>query len=561
MSRWWPSAATIVILWSTVAAVLATSLRINQGHLIYALDDSYIHMAMARNFALHGVWGVTPFGFTASSSSPLWTLLLAGIDRVLGVQASVPLILNLLFTTALMVAVQWVLASVSPAVSRFYVFIVQLAVLFFSPVLNLIFLGLEHLLHMFLTLLFVLFAAKMLVDQAPRTRRSQMTLIATGMAVGAVRYEGLFVVAVVASLVFLRGRRRLAMELAACSLAPAFLMGAISVGHGWFWLPNPVVLKGNLPVGEASPVSVFLAHAAANTLYSGMRVVRLQGVALLLMLWEYAQGRQSEVRSPKFDATSQTSRSEQAWMMGIFVGAATLHLLMAGTGWFLRYEAYLVALGLTVVAAPLWSVVQSLCAPRPFRLGNGPGFAAAALLAVSAGMLCHAGYNAVWMTLPATHDTFRWHYQMGTFVRQYYQGAPLVVNDIGAVDFMADIHLTDPHGLADRDIARARLRDGGELEPEVLDGLARARGARVALVDENWVEFIHGGFRRVVPKNWLLAGVWRFHNRVVLAPTGLSFYALDESARTQLIANLRKYARHLPPDVEQSGPYTRADAP
>jgi hypothetical protein len=242
-------------------------------------------------------------------------------------------------------------------------------------------------------------------------------------------------------------------------------------------------------------------------------------------------------------------------MLGIFIATATLHLLLASTGWFLRYEAYLIALGLTVVAAPLWDFIQSLRAPHFFRLGNAAGLAAAAVLAFSASIFYSDGYNALWMILPAMHDTYRWHYQMGTFVRRYYQGSILVVNDIGAVDFLADIHLTDPHGLADLEIARARLR--GHVTSEFLDQLARSRGASVALVDDNWMEFFAGVRHSAVPSTWLLAGVWEFHNRVVLAPPGLSFYALDEAARAKLIENLRNYSPFLPADVEQLGPYTQ----
>ena len=194
--------------------------------------------------------------------------------------------------------------------------------------------------------------------------------------------------------------------------------------------------------------------------------------------------------------------------------------MLAGTGWFLRYEAYLMALGLTAVAVPIWEFLQELWAPHPIWLSNAAGLAAAALLALSINLFWSAGYNAVWMTIPALHDTYRWHFQMGTFVQRYYPGSALVVNDIGAVDFLADIHLTDPHGLADREVARARLAARGHLTPDLLDRLARSRGARVALVDYNWVDFYGGTFHPVIPANWLLAGVWKFPNRVVLAPPG-----------------------------------------
>lgn len=550
-------------------------MRMNQGHLVYALDDSYILMAMAKNFSRHGVWGMTPFQFTASSSSPLWTLLVSTSFWVFGVHTSIPLILNLLFATLLIFAVRWVLISLAPALPNLYVFVVLICTLFFSPAPHLIFIGLEHTLHILVTLLFVFHAGRILAAKAPPSRAPKLTLIVLGVAVSAARYEGLFAVAIITALLLLQRRVRFAVELAGWSLMPAFLMGAISVGHGWFWLPNSVALKGNLPLGEKNAVASFLAHAAGNTLYSGMRVVRLEGVALLLILWRYVQGRESGVRGPEsiarfgrdvpsvsshgqdgYTTKDQNSHSLEVWMMGIFVATATLHLMLASTGWFLRYEAYLMALGLTVVAVPLWDFIRDLRPPRPFYLGKVAGLAAVAVLVFSTNLFWAAGYNAQWMTLPATHDTYRWHFQMGTFVQRYYQGSALVVSDIGVVDFLADIHLTDPHGLGDREIGRARLRGAGRLDPEFLDQVARSRGASVALVDDEWVEFIGGALRSGVPRTWLLAGIWRFHNRVALAPPGLRFYALDEAAKAKLIENLRSYSRFVPPDVEQLGPYT-----
>ena len=72
-----PLLISVVVLWAIVGISLTLSIRENQGHIIYALDDTYIHMAMAKNFSQHGVWGMTKYGFTSSSSSPLWTLLLS----------------------------------------------------------------------------------------------------------------------------------------------------------------------------------------------------------------------------------------------------------------------------------------------------------------------------------------------------------------------------------------------------------------------------------------------------------------------------------------------------
>ena len=65
------------ILWGAVAAILYLSLGQNDGKFIYAFDDAYIHLAIARNLGQHGVWGVTQYGFTSSVWSLLWPLLLS----------------------------------------------------------------------------------------------------------------------------------------------------------------------------------------------------------------------------------------------------------------------------------------------------------------------------------------------------------------------------------------------------------------------------------------------------------------------------------------------------
>ena len=55
-----------------VASLAFALWRIRQdtgATLVYGLDDAYIHMAIAKNLARHGVWGVTPFHFASASSS------------------------------------------------------------------------------------------------------------------------------------------------------------------------------------------------------------------------------------------------------------------------------------------------------------------------------------------------------------------------------------------------------------------------------------------------------------------------------------------------------------
>jgi len=86
-----PFVAAALLFVSLLLLVLYQSYSANQSHLVYALDDAYIHMAIAKNLTLHGVFGVTRYHFSSSTSSPLWTLLLAACFKVLGVRDQHPM--------------------------------------------------------------------------------------------------------------------------------------------------------------------------------------------------------------------------------------------------------------------------------------------------------------------------------------------------------------------------------------------------------------------------------------------------------------------------------------
>lgn len=89
----WPLVSITLIYWVIVAILIFISIENNQGHLIYPLDDTYIHMAIAKNASQNHIWGVTKYAFTSSTSSPLWTSLLTGMFLIFGVNDAMPLIL------------------------------------------------------------------------------------------------------------------------------------------------------------------------------------------------------------------------------------------------------------------------------------------------------------------------------------------------------------------------------------------------------------------------------------------------------------------------------------
>lgn len=94
-SEWpYPALAAALVL----AVVLAA--RQGTGVLIYALDDPYIHLTLARNLAHNGVYGLNPDHFAGAFSSPLWTLLLSASIALLGDRAVYPQAWSLVFAAA-----------------------------------------------------------------------------------------------------------------------------------------------------------------------------------------------------------------------------------------------------------------------------------------------------------------------------------------------------------------------------------------------------------------------------------------------------------------------------
>jgi len=509
-----PLGVALAILIVAVGVLGAWSSRHSAGHLVYALDDAYIHMAMARNLAEHGVFGVSRYGFTSSSSSPLWTLLLAGLFALLGPRDWFPLAVNVLFAASLLMVADRVLQA--HAVRPQSRLLAMAAIVVLTPVPPLVLVGQEHLLHATLTLAF---AGLMTLAPPPPA------LLCVAPLLTATRYEGLFLV-FIACLV-LAGRRRFgfALALGVVSLLPPAAYGLVSLAHGWYPLPNPVILKGALGEGLTGGGRLALVPFLGGwgELVRTPHVLALFVLAGVTLLARW--------RSPS---------SREGTLLILFLGTAILHLQYARTGWFYRYEAYLVAFGIVAGAVALDGLGDRV---RPRWLPAALASAAALVCAVR-------GVRAYVETPGAVGNIYEQQIQMGRFLARYYPGETVAANDIGAIDWLADLRVMDLWGLASREVAEAKLT--GRYTTSGIAELARARGVRVAVIYERWLDAAGG-----VPAEWVRAGRWRVASNVVLGDRTVAFYAVDPAEAAPLGDHLRAFAPELPPAVAQLGPYTR----
>jgi hypothetical protein len=456
-------------------------------------------------------------------------------------------------------------------------FAALLAIIFLIPLPTLILAGTEQILQTLVALLVTFLAARVLSGEGPSSaRRDSTLLLVLAPLVTAVRFEGLFLIVAICGLLLLGKRWVYALAFAACGFLPVVIYGIISVSRGWFWLPSSVLLKGVMPdLSSPSGLILSLTVNAFSNLYKGLHVFVLLIAALLFYVLACGKGR-------------DVLDSRQL-MGAILLLTALPHVEFVQVGPLFRYDAYLFALGVVFVASQLPILVPDLPMGTPLsrglvrkplpassadlKVGATPSFPASsadlkvgatpslsrrmvpqylatgALALLLLFPLTVKGSRLLWLLPQCTTNIFEQQYQMGVFIRQYYQGSTVALNDVGAVNFLADIHCLDLWGLANRTVTSAKRTHN--FHTRDIANLSRQAGARIAILYDHWFAGEVGG----LPGEWARVGRWTIQNNVITAGETVSIYAVDPSEVSHLSQCLREFSLRLPRDVIQSGSY------
>ncbi len=493
------------------------------GRSAYPIDDPYIHMAMARHFAQDGVFGVSKAGFSASSSSPLWTLLLSASFIVIGVHESLPWLLNLFFGLILAFILTRMLSE--RLQSSWAAAFLCIAIIFVLPLPTLVALGMEHTLHILLMLLIMGFACKSLLNQDDA---STVILALLVMLSVMVRFESVFVAAPLVMIgLFARKWRLVLIVIAACA-GPILIQGIININQGWFFFPSSVMLKS---VIQGSGWEKILD--VPDRLYG-----QLLGTPHLTVLFMFSI---AALLSALHRSGSIINR-DSIWSL-TFLGAVILHCSCASTGWFYRYEAYLITIGL-IGLTPL--IRETFIALR----GKWRNIQSTSERYLFGGVLCglvilspapfYKNILSIRLLVPAARNMYHQQYQMGLFLREYYQNQAVLANDIGAINFLADIDCLDIMGLGSLEPIQARMV--GTWSPRILHSWCMLRKAPVAMVYESWI-------KNVLPSVWIKVGEWTITEKVSVADSTVSFFAIIPQHAETLCANLKEFEARLPDGV------------
>ena len=522
-----PVIIALSCLWISLVAMFVAVLAINSGLLVYTLDDAYIHLAISKNLYQYSIFGVTRYGFSSSSSSPFWNLIISSVFVLVGVSGLVPLALNVFFASVAVVTLYIPLKDME--MSPKYLTIVLVSFVFFTSLPSLVFVGMEHTLHVVFSIIFVVLAARILSLGETSTRRQSLFLLVVTFFASAARIETVFLALPVAILFVLRRKWIYALAILIMAGLPWLVYGVISIQNGWLFISNSLLVKSVNAMDEG--VSFYFVRGIGSLLISPHLVALL-------------------VASIKLTS----SRENGFWHINnvlklIFVPACLLHVLLDRVGWFFRYEAYLVAIGVIVVSiqgrqfisdldlASLRMPLRGISLEKKHLYGLG-------LVILFVAPLAGRGVLAIVLTPIASNNIYEQQYQMGLFLNRFYTGETVMVNDIGCVNYLADIVCVDKWGIGTLEIGEALLN--GSMSATWLQNLAAERGVKIAVVYAD----------KYIPADWEEVGNWTIRHNVVAHGSTVTFFVVMPSERDRLINNLVLFSSSLPDDVIQGGLYT-----
>jgi len=513
-------------------------------------------MAIAKNFSQYGVWGVTNNEFSSASSSLLYTLLLSFIF-LFGPNEIAPLVINLVFANLLIYIVYSFLKKNN--LPSYAILLALILIIFFIPLLFLIFTGMEHTMQICINVVFVYFASNILSDENIRERKIFSThskwtlaedklLILVAPLVTLIRFEGMFLIIVISVLFLFRNKILYSLLILGLGFLPIIIFGLISLSYGWFFFPNPVILKANAL--DLTDIKSILKIFNLNDIIQKPHILILLIGAILIFSINYYVNRDIW----KFNSI----------MAFIFIGITGFHIILIGATYenqnLSRYDGYLVALGLILLFISIKDYIPQNLSIDYIKMylinlkqnSNNHKIYTITIFIVFFFLFYTFIPRSIYLirrTPQASNNIYEQQYHMGLFLQKYYKGESIAVNDIGAINYVADIECLDLRGLGSKDVARAIVKD--ELDEDFVQKAAERRDCKIAIIYE------HKDYGYDIPSEWTKVGEWELEYNVVCGDDTVSFWAVDPDEIDDLIDHLKDFSPNLPSTVKESGNYTK----
>jgi hypothetical protein len=488
-----------------VASTFKQIRTLDEGHLVYALDDPYIHLALSEQIA-HGHYGINPGEPASPSSSILWPFLLAPLAGHAS-HIYLPLALNIVFgslaTLLIAYAVnRWRIPIEGP--SAWWIKLLTVVLLMFTAnLVSLTFVGMEHVLQVFLSIT----CAVGLLFAWDQGRIPAWCLAAAAIA-PMVRYEDLSLTLAVSLVLAATHHKRKAVLLFIAGVIPLVVFALFLRHLGLPMLPTSVLVKGAVSVHHAGLFGRVYELLRASYHATLDDPTRWPVLALGIIL--------------AFFCFKERDRTRRAILFAAVV-VAVLQLTIGAFGWFNRYEIYAL-----IFLALIYARAATVSSPLAY-----------APLALSLLYLASPYISATNHTPQVTREIYRQQFQMHRFIVDFY-GKDVAMNDIGVASFQRrppGLYILDVVGLASVEAANTPNKTAAWLE-----SIVARHHVELAILYPRFFQ---------IPASWTPLGkMCDLELNQVTADRCVVFYATSPVSAAEIRNDLVRFVPTLPQGVK-----------
>jgi hypothetical protein len=504
---------TCVVFFGVCLGYYLNVLLKTDSHYIYPLDDAYIHLAMAKNFALHDVWGVTRYKFSSTSSSPLFTCLLSGLIKIFGNSDQIPLYFNVIFGIGTVYFLNEYFVGIFEKI-RSVVFSV-LFTLFFSVLHLQVLSGMEHVFHVFLIVLNIFCFSKL------KNKSAVFGFYFSLLLMGVVRFESMFYFVILAFVFVLIKKWKTAILVLLAGFVPILIFGYFNSQHDGYFFPNSVVVKGTKFSFDSNLLvqlkSILIDNFLLNVSFYKIGFFPIM-ISVILIL-----------RSLK-NKNSFSEFIKDNFLVIVFSLLVVCHSMFADFKGMFRYEAYILVgfcMALIPKMKPFFKDFKNKIKNEKILSG---------LMIVNVFLLVYKCWVAQMMLDKGGKNVYEQQFQSARFLNTYYSTSKVVANDIGAITYYTDIHLLDIAGLGSVETIHFNesKKHFDQSFKTFLTEYCNKNKYEVAVVYENWLQ-------GQVPDGWKKVAVLKIQDKFNVAQDEVSLYSINPDNLQQLKNNIKSF--------------------
>ncbi|MCS4303011.1 hypothetical protein [Chryseobacterium sp. BIGb0232] len=490
-----------------------------ENYFTYILDDAYIHLAIAKNFAFHGVWGVTQYSFSSTSSSPVFTVILSSLIYVFGDHELIPLLFNTV-TAFFMIFFLNKYFSDYFSEARSVIAAVFFTVLFTS-VPMLVFSGMEHVLQAMVIVVNVLCFERWKGSEYKDNYCSGWFYSSLAL-LGLIRFDSMFYFLALALVFILLRRFTYAAGVLICGFIPILIFGYFTHQETGYFFPNSVIIKGSrfdLSGNYFMQVAGLLYHKILdnrNFYFAGILPLLISAV---LIAKDIKKGL-------GFQQILSRNLLLIVWCITLF-----LHGAFSKFTKLYRYEVYI----LTGFAMAVIPKLKSVYEHKSYLLKENRGISVLIFLSFVL-LMVKVGFTS-YLTVVGSRNVYEQQIQSARFLKKYYPNAKVVANDIGAICYFTDIHLLDFEGLGSKEVVPFRMRPVGidDQFERFLKSYTIQNGYQFAIAYEEWLQ-------GHTPENWKKVAVLTVSgSNALLGEDHLYIYSIDPRIHNTLREQVKNF--------------------